>query len=55
MMAGIKAVIWIGSSRRELRGMPKKVRQDMGQALYAAQQGETDPAAKPPRASAARG
>lgn len=27
--------------------MPKQVRQDVGQALYTAQQGGTDPAAKP--------
>ena len=27
--------------------MPEKVRRDFGHALYAAQQGETDPAAKP--------
>jgi phage-related protein len=27
--------------------MPEQVRRDIGQALYAAQQGETDPAAKP--------
>jgi phage-related protein len=47
MVDEIRPVIWIGSSRRDLRGMPKKVRQDFGQALYAAQQGETDPAAKP--------
>ncbi len=27
--------------------MPQQVRRDIGQALYAAQQGMTDPAAKP--------
>lgn len=27
--------------------MPQQVRRDIGQALYTAQQGETDPAAKP--------
>jgi phage-related protein len=43
----VRPLIWIGSSRRDLRAMPKKVRQDIGQALYAAQRGETDPAAKP--------
>jgi phage-related protein len=42
-----KPVIWIGSSRRDLKGFPKQVRFDIGQALYAAQLGETDPAAKP--------
>ena len=43
----MKPIIWIGSSRRDLREMPQQVRRDIGQALYAAQQGVTDPAAKP--------
>ena len=43
----LKSVIWIGSSRRDLRAMPQQVRKDIGQALYTAQQGMTDPAAKP--------
>src|SRR5258708_38070144 len=43
----IRPVIWMGSSRRDLRAMPQQVRRDIGQALYAAQQGMTDPAAKP--------
>lgn len=42
-----KPVIWIGSSRRDLRNFPQQVRSDIGQALYAAQLGDTDPAAKP--------
>ena len=42
-----KPVIWVGSSRRDLKAFPKQVRFDIGQALYAAQMGETDPAAKP--------
>lgn len=42
-----KPVRWIGSSRRDLRATPEQVRRNIGQALYAAQQGETDPAAKP--------
>jgi phage-related protein len=37
----------MASSRRDLRAMPQQVRRDIGQALYAAQQGTTDPAAKP--------
>ncbi len=32
---------------RDLRGLPPEVRRDIGQALYTAQQGATDPAAKP--------
>jgi phage-related protein len=42
-----KPIIWIGSSRRDLKTFPKRVRSDIGQALYAAQLGDTDPAAKP--------
>lgn len=44
-----RPVIWVGSSRRDLRNFPREVRRDLGQALYAAQQGETDPSAKPLR------
>ena len=43
----LKPLIWIGSSRRDLRAMPEEVRRHMGQALYSAQRGFTDPAAKP--------
>jgi len=42
-----RPVIWVGSSRKDLRAFPRQVRGEIGQALYAAQQGETDPAAKP--------
>jgi phage-related protein len=42
-----KPIVWIGSSRRDLKTFPKQVRSDIGQALYTAQMGETDPAAKP--------
>jgi phage-related protein len=31
----------------DLKAFPKRVRSDIGQALYTAQMGETDPAAKP--------
>ena len=44
-----RPVIWIGSSRRDLRSFPRAVRRDLGQSLYAAQQGQTDPSAKPLR------
>jgi phage-related protein len=42
-----RPLAWIGSSRRDLRSFPRPVRRDIGRALYAAQQGETDPSAKP--------
>lgn len=41
--------MWLGSSRKDLRTFPREVKREMGAALYAAQQGETDPAAKPLR------
>src|SRR5271157_5769786 len=47
MMEKVRPVTWIGSSRRDLRAMPPEVRRNIGQALYAAQQGMADPAAKP--------
>ena len=43
----LKPVEWVGSSRKDLRAFPRPVRVDIGQALYAAQMGDTDPAAKP--------
>jgi phage-related protein len=47
MEAEPKPLVWVGASRKDLRSFPKQVRIDMGQALYAAQIGMTDPAAKP--------
>ena len=43
MPADVKEVLWVGSSRKDLRAFPQQVRKDMGNALYAAQRGETDP------------
>lgn len=43
----MKAVIWMGSSRGDLKAFPKAAQSTIGHALYAAQCGETDPAAKP--------
>lgn len=47
MKREIKPIVWMGSCREDLKDFPEQVRRDVGQALYAAQQGETDPAAKP--------
>jgi phage-related protein len=47
MEGGPKPVIWVGSSRKDLQSFPRQVRVDMGQALYTAQMGDVDPAAKP--------
>jgi phage-related protein len=49
MNGSARPVIWVGSSRRDLRGFSREVRREIGQALYTAQQGETDPSAKPLR------
>lgn len=45
--APLKPVRWVGSSRKDVRSFPPAVRAGVGQALYTAQKGETDPAAKP--------
>jgi phage-related protein len=42
-----KALVWVGSSRRDMRAMPKQVRRSFGVALFAVQTGETPPIAKP--------
>jgi len=44
-----RPVVWLGSTLKGIRAFPSAVRRDIGHALYAAQQGETDPAAKPLR------
>lgn len=47
MNGELKPIRWIGTSLRDLRSFPREVRSDIGQALFTAQQGRTDPAAKP--------
>jgi phage-related protein len=42
-----KPLRWIGSSLRDVTLFPEPVRRHIGYALYAAQKGEIDPAAKP--------
>lgn len=42
-----KPVRWMGTSLRDLRSFPAAARIDIGHALFAAQEGQTDPAAKP--------
>jgi phage-related protein len=37
-----RPIAWVSSSRKDLRAFPRKVRRDIGQSLYAAQQGEVD-------------
>lgn len=47
MESSPKPVRWVGSSLKDLRSFPSAVRIDIGHALFAAQEGRTDPAAKP--------
>ena len=42
-----KELIWVASSRKDLRGFPPAVRRTFGVALFAVQLGETPPEAKP--------
>ncbi len=42
-----KPVRWIATSLRDLRSFHRAVRIDIGHALFTAQEGKTDPAAKP--------
>lgn len=47
MRTSPRPLVWIGSSRRDVRAFPRSVRRDLGYALYAAQEGDADPSAKP--------
>lgn len=42
-----KPLVWVASSRRDMRAMPKDVRRTFGVALFAVQGGEMPPIAKP--------
>ena len=44
-----KQLVWVGSSRRDLREFPPAVRRAFGVGLFAARLGETPPDAKPLR------
>jgi phage-related protein len=41
-----KELVWVGSSRKDIRDFPPTVRRTFGVALFAAQLGETPPEAK---------
>jgi phage-related protein len=42
----VRPLRWVGASRSAVKSFPRAVRLEIGQGLYAAQRGETDPAAK---------
>jgi len=46
-MERLKPVVWVGTSKKELKAFPRSVQRDFGQALFTAQAGGLDPAAKP--------
>jgi phage-related protein len=43
----VKPLFWIASSRKDMRDFPLGVRRGFGLSLFAAQEGETPPSAKP--------
>jgi len=45
----MKALYWVGSSRKDIREMPEEVRDVFGFALFLAQQGQKHEQAKPLR------
>lgn len=44
---GLRELIWVASSRRDVRAMPSSIRRVFGVALFMAQNGVTPPIAKP--------
>jgi phage-related protein len=51
----LKPIRWVGSTLQTVRVFPPEVRREIGQALYTAQKGDTDPAAKPLKGFAGAG
>jgi len=47
LLRAIKQAVFVGSSRKDLRAFPGKVRQEIGQALFEAQLGDHPASAKP--------
>lgn len=43
----VRELVWIGSTRRDLRQMPKSIRVDFGHALRLAQEGQKHASVKP--------
>ena len=47
LLRAIKPAVFVGSSRKDLRAFPGKVRQEIGQALFEVQLGDHPVSAKP--------
>jgi len=43
----LRPMVWLGDSRKQVRGFPPEVRKSIGVALYDAQTGDKAPTAKP--------
>lgn len=48
-MAGLKAIVWLGSSKKDLGEFPEEVEDDVGYSLFEAQQGKMPQDAKAPQ------
>ena len=46
-MSSLRPLAWVGSAKRDLLALPKRVVREFGYALYLAQIGRTHPHAKP--------
>jgi phage-related protein len=46
MDEGVRPLRWVGSALRDLKTFPRAVQRDIGQALFAAQRGESYPSIK---------
>ena len=46
-MAGLKDIVWVGSSKKDLLDLPDEVMDEFGHGLYEAQQGKHPSSAKP--------
>ncbi|HKC75687.1 MAG TPA: type II toxin-antitoxin system RelE/ParE family toxin [Chloroflexota bacterium] len=46
-METLRELVWVGTTKDDLKGFPKPVQRAMGFALYRVQQGRTPAAAKP--------
>ena len=47
LLRSIKPAVFVGSSRKDLRSFPRKVRHEIGQGIFEAQLGEHPAGAKP--------
>ena len=51
----MRGLVWVGSSKRDYIAFPEDIQDEMGFALYLAQQGKEHPSAKPLKGFGGRG